>query len=50
MAARAKALGTPESLFRIVRDLAQLAKHPTEIADRRRAESQAAAENVPLTV
>lgn len=46
MGERAKALGTPGSLVRIVRDLAELAKHPTEIADRRRAEKAASAANL----
>ena len=37
MAARAKALGKPDALFRIVRDLAQLSKHTTAVSERRQA-------------
>ena len=39
MGERAKALGTPGSLLRIVRDLAELAEHPTTIVDQSRAGS-----------
>ena len=37
MAARAKALGKPDALFRIVRDLAQLSKQTTAVSERRQA-------------
>ena len=37
MAARAKALGKPDALFRIVRDLAELSKHCTPVSERRQA-------------
>lgn len=37
MAEKAKALGKPDALFRIVRDLAELSKHYTAISDRRQA-------------
>ena len=35
MAERAKALGKPDALFRIVRDLAELSKHSTAVSERR---------------
>jgi CRISPR/Cas system-associated endoribonuclease Cas2 len=37
MAKRAKALGKPDALFRIVRDLAELSKHSSAVSERREA-------------